>query len=239
MYTHPIWLLLALVVYFGLISLLAWWSNRRHKDDLSGYFVANRRAPWLMVAIGMVGSSLSGLTFISVPGKVGAGSDFTYFQVVMGNFVGYFVIAHVLLPLYYRLRLTSIYGYLGQRLGPQSYRSGAWFFLISRGIGSAVRLYLAVSVLQAVLFREVTLPFWLLATLTVAFIMLYTWRGGIRTVMYTDVLQTVVMVGAVIIVWGQLTAGESWADSWSRVAASSMSRMFVWDWQAPDYFFKS
>lgn len=232
-------LLLSLGGYFGLLSLLAWLSNRRQQDSLSGFFVAGRQAPWLMVAIGMVGSSLSGLTFISVPGKVGAGSDFTYLQVALGYCLGYVVIAQVLLPLYYRLRLTSIYGYLGQRFGRRSYLTGAWLFLVSRGLGSAVRLYLAIIVLQGVLFPQSGPPFWLMAVLTVGFIVVYTWRGGIRTVIYTDVLQTLVMLLAIALVWVQLAPPGDLLGSWGRVWHSSYSRVFDWDWQSADYFFKS
>jgi Na+/proline symporter len=227
----------SLAVYFGLISLLGWLSQRRKQDTQRQYFLAGRKAPWLLVAIGMVGSSLSGLTFISVPGKVGL-DGMEYFQLVLGYMVGYVLIAQVLLPLYYRLQLTSIYGYLGLRYGRHSYLVGAAYFLLSRSLGSAVRLFLAVSVLQAVLFAQLGIPFWLTATLTMGFILSYTYRGGLSTVLYTDVLQTLVMLGAASLVFALLFGQLGSPAAWHSLLHSPLARIWVWDATAPNYFWK-
>lgn len=233
----PLTLLLAIAFYFGLISLFAWLSQRRRADTESDYFLAGRKAPWLMVAIGMVGSSLSGLTFLSIPGKVQA-SGMTYMQIVLGYLAGYVVIAHVLLPLYYRLRLTSIYSYLGQRFGRSSYLTGAAYFLLSRSLGSSVRLYLAVTVLQAVIFERMGVPYWVTATLTVAFILAYTFRGGLQTVLFTDVLQTLVMLTALLLALAALTEHFTLSETIDRIQASPMGRWWEWDPASPAFFWR-
>lgn len=167
------------------------------KGDNESFFTGGRNANWMVIAFGMIGASLSGVTFISVPGWV-AGSQFSYMQMVMGYIVGYALIAMVLLPLYYRLRLTSIYAYLKERFGNASYKTGASFFLVSRIIGASFRLYLVAIVLDEFVFKG-SLPFFFIVLLTIGLIWVYTFKGGIKTIIWTDTLQTVCMLLAVIV----------------------------------------
>jgi Na+/proline symporter len=179
--------------YFLLVLLISWLTTRGREASLSGFYQANRAAPWPLVAFGMIGTSLSGVTFISVPGAV-AHQQMAYMQVALGYFLGYVVIAFVLLPLYYRLRLTSIYGYLQRRFGFWSFKTGAAYFLLSRSLGSAARLYLVAIVLQYSIFDAWGIPFAATVGITLALILLYTARGGIRTIIWTDTLQTAFML---------------------------------------------
>ena len=165
---------------------------------MNAFFLGNRRSPWYVVSFGMIGASLSGVTFISVPGWVGS-SQFTYMQMVIGFLLGYIVIANVLMPLYYRLGLTSIYSYLDTRFGRFSYKTGASFFLLSRIIGASLRLFIVASVLQLAVFRQWGIPFYVTVLVTIALIWLYTFRGGIRTIIWTDTLQTFCMLTAVLL----------------------------------------
>jgi Na+/proline symporter len=198
----PALILLSVVLgYFLLLLLVAWRTSRR--ADNEGFFIGNRRSPWLLVAFGMVGTSLSGVTFVSVPGTVSAGG-FTYLQIVLGHVIGYGIVAFVLLPLYYRLQLTSIYRYLGDRYGPTSHRTGAAFFLVSRTLGATARLYLVVRVLQDMVLDPLGVPFWLSAAVLVAMIVLYTLDGGVRTIVWTDTLQTAGMLGGLLVCVGFL-----------------------------------
>ena len=184
--------LLAFVLgYFALLLAVAWWTSRR--ADNEAFFVGSRNSPWLLVAFGMVGTSLSGVTFISVPGAVGL-TQFTYLQIVIGHVLGYLVVAFVLLPLYYRHGLTSIYGYLAQRLGPRSYRTGAAIFIVSRTLGATARLYLVVRILQDTILQSMGVPFWLTTAVILLMILLYTVEGGVRTIVFTDTLQTAGML---------------------------------------------
>ncbi|MGH2623366.1 MAG: sodium:solute symporter family transporter, partial [Sphingobacterium sp.] len=192
----PVILLTFIVVYFGVLLAVAHFTSKESSDN-STFFVANRNAKWYMVAFGMIGTALSGVTFISVPGDVGntpAGlsdpNNFSYFQFVLGNAIGFIVIAYVLLPLYYRMNLTSIYTYLEERLGHKSYKSGAMIFLISRTIGSAFRLYLVAIVLQRYIFDAWNVPFILTVAVCLLLIWLYTNKGGLKTIIITDTLQT-------------------------------------------------
>ncbi len=180
--------------YFAVLLLIARITGK--SDSNATFFRGNRSSPWFVVAFGMIGASLSGVTFISVPGWV-EGSQFAYMQMVMGYFAGYVVIAHVLLPLYYRLNLTSIYTYLHSRFGSATYKTGASFFLLSRIIGASFRLFLVANVLQLAVFDELGVPFWLTVVCTIALIWIYTFRGGIKTIVYTDTLQTTFMLAAV------------------------------------------
>lgn len=185
-----------LIGYFLALIILAYFTSR--KADTTTFFTGNRQSPWYLVAFGMIGTSLSGVTFVSVPGNVyyeGMG----YFQVVLGYILGYVVIAQVLMPLYYRMNLVSIYEYLLDRFGVVSYKTGAAFFILSRTLGSAIRLFLATNVLQLFLFDRLGVPYFVTAFVTVALIWVYTFRGGIKTIVYTDVFQTVFLVGAVIL----------------------------------------
>lgn len=184
--------LLAFVLgYFALLLGVAWWTSRR--ADNEAYFIGSRNSPWMLVAFGMVGTSLSGVTFISVPGAVGL-THFGYLQLVIGQVAGYLVIAFVLLPLYFKLGLTSIYGTLEQRLGPRSYQTGAAFFIASRTLGATARLYLVVKVLQDMILDAFGVPFWLTAAVILLMVLLYTLEGGVRTIVFTDTLQTAGML---------------------------------------------
>jgi len=185
-----------LIAYFAALILMAYFTSR--KADTTTFFTGNRQSPWYLVAFGMIGASLSGVTFISVPGKVVA-EGMGYFQIVLGYVLGYLVIAKLLMPIYYKLNVTSIYEYLKQRFGMVSYKTGAAFFVLSRTLGSAVRLYLATIVLQLFLFDDLGIPYWATALTTVGLIWVYTFKGGIKTIVYTDVFQTVFLVSSVII----------------------------------------
>lgn len=223
--------------YFTLLLLIAWRTGRGAGN--AGYFLGNRQSPWYAVAFGLIGDSLSGVTFISVPGWVG-GTGFSYLQMVFGYVVGYLVIAHVLLPLYYRLELTSIYTCLGRRLGGSAQRTGAAFFLVSRLVGAAARLYLAVTVLQHFVFRDWGVPLWFTAAFIIVLILAYTYRGGIKTLVWTDTFQsTFLLLGlglsVVAIAW-QLGLGPG--EVVRVVRESPHSRVFFWDWAPATNFWK-
>ena len=192
-------LILGIVIgYFLLLIVIAQITGKGSSN--ADFFIGSKQSPWYVVAFGMIGASLSGVTFISVPGWVG-GSSFSYMQMVLGYLLGYLVVANVLLPLYYRLNLTSIYGYLDQRFGFWSHKTGAAFFLLSRIIGAAFRLYLVAMVFQLAVFNPLGLevPFFLTVTITIGLIWLYTFRGGIKTIIWTDTLQTTFMLLAVVL----------------------------------------
>jgi len=182
--------------YFALLLGVAWWTGRQ--ADNATFFIGSRNSPWLLVAFGMVGTSLSGVTFVSVPGAVGL-THFAYLQVVLGQTLGYVVVAFVLLPLYFRLGLTSIYGFLAHRLGPRSYRTGAAFFIASRTLGATARVYLVVAVLQDMILSAFGLPFWLTTAVILLMVLLYTVEGGVRTIVFTDTLQTVGMLLGLVV----------------------------------------
>lgn len=185
-----------LVVYFSMLILISFLTSKG--ADSNTFFTGNRQSPWYLVAFGMIGASLSGVTFISVPGGV-INNGMTYFQVVLGYVLGYIVIAKVLMPLYYRMNLISIYEYLDERFGKYSYKSGAFIFIVSRTLGSALRLYLATIVLQLFLFDGLGVPYWITAIITVSLIWVYTFKGGIKTIVYTDTFQTFFLITAVIV----------------------------------------
>lgn len=185
-----------LVAYFGVLILISYLTSRN--ADSTTFFTGNKQSPWYLVAFGMIGASLSGVTFISVPGKVYS-EGMAYFQIVLGYVLGYLVIAKLLMPLYYKLNVTSIYEYLENRFGKISYKTGASFFILSRTLGSATRLYLATIVLQLFLFEDLGVPYWLTAVITVVLIWVYTFKGGIKTIVYTDTFQTLFLVSAVVI----------------------------------------
>ena len=179
----PTLLFCFVIAYFALLLGVAWFTSRN--TDNESFFIGNRKSNWMLVAFGMVGTSLSGVTFISVPGAVGANA-FTYFQIVIGQLLGYFVIAFVLLPVYYRLKLTSIYHYLDTRMGPHAYKTGAGFFVLSRTLGATARLYLVVKILQDAILDQMHVPFWLTALVIIVMIVLYTYKGGVKTIVWTD-----------------------------------------------------
>lgn len=189
----PQTILLLVLGYFAILLLIARITGK--SDSNATFFRGNRSSPWFVVAFGMIGASLSGVTFISVPGWV-EGSQFAYMQMVLGYFAGYVVIAHILLPLYYRLNLTSIYSYLESRFGLATYKTGASFFLLSRIIGASFRLFLVANVLQIAVFDAMDVPFWATVIGTIVLIWIYTFRGGIKTIVYTDTLQTTFMLAA-------------------------------------------
>ena len=231
-------ILLTVLVYFAVLFGISHLTSRR--ADNNTFYRANRRAPWYMVAFGMVGASISGVTFVSVPGMV-LSSQMTYLQMCLGFIVGYLVIAFVLLPLYYRLNLTTIYGYLGQRLGERSYLTGASFFLLSKMTGAAVRFYVVCIILQQFVFDPVGIPFIVNVLMMVALIWLYTRRGGIGTLVFTDTFQTVCLFTALILIIFSVISQLhcSVGDAVEAIAASPLSRIFVFDdWVSPYNFWK-
>lgn len=225
-----------MAVYFGMLIFIAYLTSRG--ADTNTFFTGNRQSPWYLVAFGMIGSSLSGLTFISVPGKVGI-YGYGYFQVIMGNLVGYWIILGVLMPLYYRLNLVSIYTYLEQRLGTAAYKTGAFFFVVSRTIGSSLRLYLAATVLQLFLFDEWHVPFYVTVAITILLIWVYTFKGGVKTIVWTDSFQTLFLVSAVVIAVWQIASqlGLSPGTMIETIRNSNYSKMFYTDNPAAGNFF--
>lgn len=195
-------LLLGVVLGYFAVLLLVAWSTSRHASNET-FFIGNKSSNWMLVAFGMVGTSLSGVTFISVPGAVGR-DGFAYFQLVLGNLLGFWLVAFVLLPLYYRHQLTSIYHYLGKRLGVSAYKTGATFFIVSRTLGATARLYLVVNILQAIILERLGVPFWLTSLVILLMILLYTYEGGVKTIVWTDTLQTTCMLGGLLICAGFL-----------------------------------
>ncbi|CAG5071204.1 hypothetical protein DYBT9623_03364 [Dyadobacter sp. CECT 9623] len=235
---NPYISLVILIVYFGMLITVSIYTSRG--ADTNTFFTANRQSPWYLVAFGMIGTSLSGVTFVSVPGAV-ANIQFSYFQVVIGYILGYLVIGTVLMPLYYRLNLISIYSYLEQRFGFWSYKTGSGFFLLSRTIGSAVRLYVAAQVLQLALFKPLGVPFEVAVAITIFLIWIYTFKGGVKTIIVTDTLQTFFLITAVILtivlVSKELNL-KGIGDIWNAVDTSKYSRIFYWDINDPKNFFK-
>jgi Na+/proline symporter len=217
-----------IIIYFSVLICIAVVTSRG--ADTHTFFTANRQSPWYLVAFGMIGSSLSGVTFISVPGNVGK-IGFGYFQIVLGYLVGYWVIIGVLMPLYYRLNLISIYTYLEKRFSFWSYKTGAFFFIVSRTIGSALRLYLAATVLQLFLFDAWHVPFFITVATTLVLIWVYTFRGGVKTIVYTDAFQTIFLVSAVCITVWQISSemGWSFSEMVSNIETSKYARMFYFD----------
>ena len=190
-------LLFGLVIgYFVVLLFVAWLTGRKSNNE--SFFIGNRNSNWMLVAFGMIGTSLSGVTFVSVPGAVGK-EGFAYFQIALGYIIGYVTIAYVLLPLYYRLNVTSIYNYLQQRLGFVSYKTGASFFILSRTLGATARLYLVVKILQDAILDSLHVPFWLTTLVILLMILLYTFEGGVKTIVYTDTLQTTFMLAGLVI----------------------------------------
>lgn len=188
--------------YFLILLVVAYYTSRNSNND--SFFIGNRSSNWMLVAFGMIGTSLSGVTFVSVPGAVGKAfgggfEGFTYFQIVIGYLLGYFVIAFVLLPLYYKLNLTSIYNYLSERLGFAAYKTGASFFILSRTLGATARLYLVVAILQDAILASFGIPFWLTTFIILLMILLYTFEGGVKTIVWTDMLQTTCMLAGLVI----------------------------------------
>ncbi|HEX2535397.1 MAG TPA: sodium:solute symporter [Chitinophagaceae bacterium] len=223
--------------YFLILLVVAYFTSRNSNND--SFFIGNKSSNWMLVAFGMIGTSLSGVTFVSVPGAVG-NDAFTYFQIVIGYVIGYFVIAYVLLPLYYRLNLTSIYNYLSKRLGFVSYKTGASFFILSRTLGATARLYLVVKILQDAILTSFGVPFWVTTLIILVMILLYTFEGGVKTIVWTDTLQTSCMIiGLVICVFYILqTLGYSFGEGVTALSNEGLTRMFVYDPNSKLFFLK-
>ncbi|MDN3922249.1 sodium:solute symporter [Roseateles violae] len=233
----PLLLLAFVLAYFVLLLIVAWLSSRG--ADNESFFIGNKSSHWMLVAFGMIGTSLSGVTFISVPGAVGA-TAFSYFQIALGQFIGYFVIAYVLLPLYYRLNLSSIYVFLRGRLGPRAYQTGAGFFMVSRTLGATARLYLVVKILQELILERLGLPFWLTALVILLMILAYTFEGGVKTIVWTDTLQTSGMLLGLVICVVYLLRGLdlSLGQSLRELDAAGLSTIFVGDPNSRFFFAK-
>ncbi|AKD02000.1 sodium:solute symporter [Pontibacter korlensis] len=226
-----------IVAYFCILIGISYITSRN--TDSETFFLANRASPWYVVAFGMIGTSLSGVTFVSIPGMVAA-AEFSYLQLVLGYLLGYFVIATVLMPMYYRMNLVSIYTYLEQRFGWWSYKTGAAFFLLSRTLGAAIRLFLVAGVLQLAVFDELGVPFSVSVIITIALIWVYTFRGGMKTIIWTDTFQTTAMLVAVgTSIWlisDELNLGfQGMIDT---IQASDYSQVFYWDVKDSRYFLK-
>lgn len=223
--------------YFLLLLVVAYFTSRNSNND--SFFIGNRNSNWMLVAFGMIGTSLSGVTFVSVPGAVGKES-FAYFQITLGYLIGYLVIAYVLLPLYYRLNLTSIYNYLSSRLGFRAYKTGASFFILSRTLGATARLYLVVKILQDAILSSFGIPFWLTTLIILIMILLYTYEGGVKTIVYTDTLQTTCMLlGLVIcVIYILKTMDISLGQSLQAMGDKGYSKIFFTDPGSRFFFLK-
>jgi SSS family solute:Na+ symporter len=234
----PILIFSCVIAYSALLFFITWLTSR--KADNQSFFIGNKSSKWYVVAYGMIGASLSGVTFMSVPGWVGS-TQFSYMMVVFGYFVGYFIIALVLMPMYYRLNLTSIYSYLEQRFGFWSYKTGAFFFIISRTIGASFRMFLVVNVLQVFVFDQWGIPFWMTVSGFILLVLLYTYEGGIKTIVWTDTLQTTFMLLSLVltisIITSDLNLGLS--DLVHSFKTSEYSKIvFTGDWNDKRYFLK-
>jgi SSS family solute:Na+ symporter len=227
-------LLSILLGYFIVLMVIALLT--KGKEDNQTFFIANRSAPWYLVAFGMIGASLSGVTFISVPGWV-EDTGFSYFQMVLGYIVGYFVIGTVLLPIYYKHKLTSIYTYLSTRFGAKTYKTGASFFVLSRIVGASFRLYLVASVLQWVIFEQMGIPFWCTVIVTIYLIWLYTHKSGIKTIIWTDVLQTLFMLIALCLALYYITASLEIEHLFGWLFQQDNTQIFFFDDYKNPYFF--
>ncbi|MBR7182435.1 MAG: sodium:solute symporter [Alistipes sp.] len=234
----PAIIIATIAIYISVLFSVAWISARKADND--GFFIGNRSSSWWMVMLATVGAAMSGVTFVSVPGMV-EGSSFSYFQMALGFMTGYFVIAFVLIPLFYRMNLVSIYGYLEERFGVGAYKTGAWFFFISKLLGSSVRLFLICAVLQPLLFEPYNIPFWVNAVITVLLVMLYTFQGGVKSLIWTDTLKTLSLVLSIALsIWFVAERLDlSFSEMVATVKESKTSRIFFFD-DVNDrrYFFK-
>ena len=234
---NPNIILFIFIIYFLILLLISNFTSKKSK--FNDFFNANKSSPWYLVAFGMIGTSLSGVTFISVPGEVG-NSNFSYFQMVIGYLFGYYFISKVLLPLYYKYNLISIYTYLERRFGVYSYKTGAFFFLLSRTIGASFRLFLVAGVLQIAVFDQFNLPFYFSVFITIVLIWIYTIRGGIKTIVWTDTLQTLFMISSVIItiffILNEMNL--SLLEAKDILFSSSYTQVFIFDWRESNFFLK-
>jgi Na+/proline symporter len=236
----PLLIISCIGLYFGGLLLIAYLTSKNSTAE--SYFSGNHTSPWYAVAFGMIGDSLSGVTYISVPGKVG-GANFSYLQLVLGYFVGYFIISKVLLPIYYKMNLVSIYTYLETRFGRHTQKTGAFFFILSRILGASGRLYLAAGVIQFFVFdqiKSVHVPFWLSVSVILVLMLLYTYKGGIKTLVWTDTFQSLFLVLGVVvsiaIIIDKMDIG--FGQAISNIASSDYSKTFFWDWHKPNFFVK-
>ena len=241
--SQPLILLILIVVYFLFLIGISLITGKDNSNDT--FFKANRNSPWYVIAIGMIGASLSGVTFISIPGVVGTSGvnqNYAYLQMVWGYLIGYMIIANVLMPLYYRYNVTSIYEYLEQRLGYSSYKTGAGFFLLSRLIGSAFRMYIVAMVMHRFIFSTFGWPFWITVLVSIMLIWVYTFRGGIKTIVITDLLQTICMLGSLVLTIVYLASrfDTGFWGFFSKVLHSPYGKILYLDggWNDPNYFFK-
>ncbi len=233
----PVMLFGFVIAYFIILLIVAWYTGKNSNNE--SFFIGNKNSNWMLVAFGMIGTSLSGVTFVSVPGAV-AKESFAYFQITLGYLIGYIAIAYVLLPLYYRLNLTSIYNFLSTRLGFKSYKTGASFFILSRTLGATARLYLVVKILQDAILESFGVPFWLTTLIILIMILLYTFEGGVKTIVYTDTLQTTCMLaGLVICVMYILnTLNLGFGESISLMGEKGYSKIFFTDPGSKLFFVK-
>lgn len=236
----PLLIISCIGLYFGGLLLIAYLTSKNSTAE--SYFSGNHTSPWYAVAFGMIGDSLSGVTYISVPGKVG-GANFSYLQLVLGYFVGYFIISKVLLPIYYKMNLVSIYTYLETRFGRHTQKTGAFFFILSRILGASGRLYLAAGVIQFFVFdqiKSVHVPFWLSVSVILVLMLLYTYKGGIKTLVWTDTFQSLFLVLGVVvsiaIIIDKMDIG--FGQAITNIASSDYSKTFFWDWHKPNFFVK-
>ncbi len=231
-------IVICLSAYSILIFTVSWLTSRKANNET--YFIGNRQSPWFIVAYGMIGASLSGVTFMSVPGEV-FNSQWAYFQVVLGYMLGYIAIVYILMPVYYKLNLTSVYTYLEQRFGKTAYKTGSLFFILSRLIGASFRMFIVVLVLQKFVFEQWHIPFWITTLTFIILILLYTFEGGVKTIVWTDTLQTTFMLLAlffgIYIISDQLNF--TMKDMFHKVMNSDYSRIFFFNVTSPIFFLKS
>ena len=233
----PVLLFSFVIGYFILLLIVAWYTSRNSNNE--SFFIGNRNSNWMLVAFGMIGTSLSGVTFVSVPGTVG-GAGFAYFQVVIGYVIGYAIIAFVLLPLYYKLNLTSIYNYLQGRFGMVSYKTGALFFIVSRVLGATARLYLVINVLHFFILKEMGVDFTIATFVILAMILLYTFEGGVNTIVFTDTLQTTCMLAGLVvcIIYIMNHAGNSFGSTLNQLSVKGLTKIFNTDVSSAGFFLK-
>jgi len=226
-----------IIVYFLVLLLIAFYTSRNSNNE--SFFVGNRSSKWWLVAFGMIGTSLSGMTFISVPGTVGTG-NFSYFQVVIGYWIGYFIVAYVLLPIYYKMNLTSIYTYLEKRLGMNAHKTGAIFFILSRTAGATLRLYLVIKVLETFILKDIGLNFSMTAIIIMVLILLYTYKGGVKTIVWTDTLQTTFMLLALIVSIFYISGlmDMNIGEAWTATTDKGFTDIFNTDVNSGGFFLK-
>ncbi|MCY7410268.1 MAG: sodium:solute symporter [Chitinophagales bacterium] len=233
----PVLILTIVFAYFLILLVISFYTARG--ADAHSFFIGNKKSKWYLVAYGMIGTSLSGVTFMSVPGEVGV-KQFAYMQIVFGYFVGYVIIALVLLPMYYRLNLTSIYTYLNQRFGVATYKTGSSFFILSRTLGASIRVFLVVNMLQVFVLDKLNVPFIVTGAIIIGLILLYTFKGGVKTIVWTDMIQTTCMLLAlilsVLLVMNQL--GFSPTQMITAINEKHLTNVFVWDWKDKKFFVK-